>query len=131
MGRLTRGFRLVLRNAVEDLFRLPPIALERDEHGYLVPDVLEAATVIRQDLAQHLAVGYVNDPAGAPFGVDPVADLHEGELEDADVDDVARVLPDLDAVARLQSLEPDPADDQDADGNGDVERGLADTVAGG
>jgi len=41
-------------------------------------------------------------PAGALIGVDPAADLEHEKAEDANVDHVASVRPDLDAIAARQ-----------------------------
>ncbi len=48
----------------------------------------------------------MNDPAGALVRRDPVPDLHERELEDADVDDVARTVADLDPITDLEGPAP-------------------------
>jgi hypothetical protein len=98
--------RVGIGNAGERLFRLLPVALEGHQHGELVPDVLEALAVIRQHFGENLPVGNVDHPAGALIGVDPVADLHQTELEDPDIDDVTPVIPDLDSIAYLEGPPP-------------------------
>ena len=49
----------------------------------------------------------MNDASGALFGVDAVADLEDGKLEEADVDDVAAVVAYLHAVAHGKGLADD------------------------
>jgi hypothetical protein len=56
----------------------------------------------------------VQDAAGTLIGVDPVPDLHERELKDAQVDYVSGELPDLDAVVHFERParnKESPADD--------------------
>ena len=49
----------------------------------------------------------MDDAACALLGVDAVADLEDGELEEADVDDVAAVVANLYAVAHGEGLAND------------------------
>ena len=94
------------RDLREDLLRLPPIALEGHEHRHFVPDVFEALVVVRDRLGEDLAVRDVDDPAARLVRVHPDPDLVEGELEQAKVDDVARVGADLHAVPYLEGSAP-------------------------
>src|SRR6266545_725301 len=49
----------------------------------------------------------MHDAAGALIRVDPDADLVERELEQMDVDDIAPVFGDFDAIADLERSPPD------------------------
>ncbi len=60
-----------------------------------------------QRLLEDERVGDVDDPAGALVGVDPVADFHQDEFEQVDVDHVPGLLADLDSVAEAEGLSPD------------------------
>src|SRR3989442_12156314 len=110
LGRLDDLLGVPPDDVEQQLLGLLPIALEGDEHRDLVPDVLEALAVVRDDVRDDLAVGDVDDAAGALVGVHPVADLVQGELEYPDVDHVAGVLADLDAVADREGAPPDDED---------------------
>ena len=48
----------------------------------------------------------MNEASGALVGVHPIADLHDGELEDAPVHDVTGVLTDLDPVTQIEGSAP-------------------------
>src|SRR5207247_10796602 len=85
-GRLDDVRGVARHDLEQQLFRFLPFAFERDQDGYLVPDVFEALTVVRYDVGQHFAVGDVDDAAGALVGVHPVTDLVQGELEHPHVD---------------------------------------------
>ena len=91
----------------EQLLGFAPIALERHQHGHFVPDVGESLVVIGDRIAEHLAVRNVNDPPARLVRVHPRPELVERELEQAQVDHVPRVRPDLDAVAHLEGTPPD------------------------
>ena len=99
--------RVGVREFLEYAFGVAPVALEGHDDGYFVPDVLEALAVIRRRFAEHLPVGHVDDPSSALVGVHPVANLHQGELEQPQVDYVPCVVADLNAVAHLKGLAPE------------------------
>lgn len=84
-----------------------PVALEGDEYGNFVPDVLKPLGVIRSRLGEHLAIGDVDDAAGVLIRGHPVSNLHQRELEDPQIDHVARVLADLDPIAHFEGFAPE------------------------
>src|SRR2546427_3794639 len=94
----------------QNLLRLFPVALVRHQHRHFIPDVLEALVVVRDGLGEAMLVGDVYDASGALIGVYPDADLIERELEQPDIDDVALVLGDFDAIADLER--PPPHDER-------------------
>jgi len=98
----------------EQLFGLPPVAFKGDKNRDFIPDVVEPDLVVGQCFPKDLAVGDVDDSAGALVGIHPVAHLHHAELKEPDVDHIALGLPDLDAIAygeRLSRHDEKPAGD--------------------
>ena len=95
------------RDGGENLLRLSPVALVGHQHGYFVPDVLEALVIVRDRLGEHHLVRDVDDATGALIRVHPDADLVQCELEEMHVDDVAPVLGDFDAIADVEGPPPD------------------------
>jgi hypothetical protein len=53
------------------------------------------------------SVGDIDNASGALIGINPIADLHETELENANVDYVAAKLSDLNTVADGERASPD------------------------
>src|SRR5437016_13624708 len=90
----------------QNLFCLPPVALIRHEHRHFVPDVLEALVVVRDRLGEDQLIRDMNDAAGALIRVDPDADLVQRKLEQMDVDDIATVFSEFDAIADLERSSP-------------------------
>ena len=88
----------------EDLLGLFPVALEGHGDRQLVPDEIEAGGVVGRALMENLSVGDVDDASGALVSVHPVSDLHQGELEQPHVDDVAPQSADLDAVSHHEGF---------------------------
>src|SRR5256886_17493755 len=132
----------------------------------LFRSVFEALVVVRDRLGNHLLVGNVDDAPRALVGAHPHADFIQRDLEQPNIDDVALVLGDFDAIPdlerppphnerppreirqrilqrdgdtgrheakkrgeRLEPLEPLPADDEDADCDGEIVDRLAPAVA--
>src|SRR5947199_8083034 len=91
----------------EDLLRFSPVALEGHHHRHLAPDVAESLVVVGDGIGENLAVRDVDDPPARLVRLYPRADLVEGELEQAQVDDVAGMRPDLDAVPHFEGATPD------------------------
>ena len=83
---------VTVKHLEQDLTRTLPIAVEGEAHPDLVPDIPEALIIVGLRGGEDAAVGDVDDAACALLGVDAVADLEDGELEEADVDDVAAVV---------------------------------------
>src|SRR5437867_1337507 len=90
----------------QNLFCLPPVALIRHEHRHFVPDVLEPFVVVRDRLGEDQLVRDMYDAAGALIRVDPDTNLVQRELEQMDVDDIATVFGDFDAIADLERSPP-------------------------
>ena len=94
------------RDCRQNLLRLLPVALIRDEHRHFVPDVPEALVVVRDRLGEDQLIRHMHDAAGALIGIDPDADFVHGKLEQMDVDDIAAMLGDFDAVADVKGAAP-------------------------
>lgn len=98
---------MLLGNLVEKLFGLAPVTFKSNQNRDFIPDMLEHLTVIGKNLIEDLAIRNVNDPSRALIGVDPVAELHQAEHQDALVEDIVSMVADLDAVSDLEGLSPD------------------------
>ena len=98
---------VTVKHLEQDLTRTLPIAVEGEAHPDLVPDIPEALIIVGLRHGEDAAVGDVDDAACALLGVNAVADLEDGELEEADVDDVAAVVANLHAVAHGEGLAND------------------------
>ena len=94
------------RKGLQYFFGFLPVAFKGHQHRDFVPDIVKALIVACRRFGKYLTVGNMNDPAGALVGLYPVADLHEGELEDALVDNIARSRADLDPVAHFKWIAP-------------------------
>jgi hypothetical protein len=84
-----------------------PVAFKGHKDSDFVPDVLEAFTVVSQHVTYDHSVGNIDNAPSALIGIDPIADLHETELKNANVDYVAAKLSDLNAVADGERTPPD------------------------
>ena len=71
-------------------------------HLHFVPDILESGAVVGLCFGEDGPVGYMDDPPGTLVSMDPVSDLQEGKLEEADVDHIPGLLPDLNPIAHAK-----------------------------
>ena len=60
---LLQRHRMGVQDLRDDVFRLAPIRLQRDQDRYLVPDVPKAFGVVGHHVAKEPAVGNMDDPA--------------------------------------------------------------------
>ena len=82
----------------KDLLGQLPVALKSDLHFHFVPDVLKSGAIVGLRLAEDDPVGDMDDPSGTLVGMDPVPNLQQGELEEADVNQSGGANPTCDDI---------------------------------
>jgi hypothetical protein len=99
-------FSMLVCNIHEYALGFSPVTFKGHKDSDFVPDVLEALTVVRQHVTYDHSVGDIDNASSALIGLDPITDLHETELKNANVDHVTSKLSDLNTVTDGERASP-------------------------